>query len=116
MTTSSGESSSDKEPAPTPRKATKRKERAAVPKVPFSRLSPTQAQLTKDAKQTQAVQAARMRKLRSSGPADAPVVIPSIRKHKSSSASPSSAEDSYDSGVVPSSDSNASLDLATNTG
>ena len=112
MTTSSGESSSDKDPAPT----TKRKERAAVPKVPFSRLSPTQAQLTKDHQKTQAVKATRLRKLRRSGPADAPLAIPTTRKRKSHTASPSSAEDSYDSGAVPSSDSNASLDLETNTG
>ena len=116
MATSSGESSSDKDPAPTPQKTTKRKEGITIPKVAFSCLSTTQAQLTKDHKQTQGVQAARLRKLRSDGPADAPLAIPTTRKHKSPTASPSSNEDSYDSRDVPSSDSNASLDLETNTG
>ena len=63
VTTSSGESSSDKDPAPTPRKATKRKERTGVPKVPFSRLSSTQGPLTKGENPKQAVQASRIRRL-----------------------------------------------------
>ena len=63
MATSSGELSSDKDPAPTTQRATKRKERTSVPKVPFSRLSSTQGPLTKGDKQTQAMQAERMRRL-----------------------------------------------------
>ena len=117
MTTPFGESSIDKEPAPTPPKTTKRKERTGVLKVPFSRLSPNQAQLTKGNKLTQGVEAARRRKLRSDGPAEAPLVISSPRKRKSSSASPPTASDSYKSGFdIGSSDSTSPTDIATNAG
>ena len=114
--TSSGESSSDEHPAPTPSKNTKKRGQTGVAKVPFSRLFSTRSPITKDDKPTQGVEAAKKRKLQSSGPADAPLVISSPRKRKSPSASPPTIADSYDSGAMPSSDSNASLDLETNTG
>ena len=116
-TTSSGESSSDKDPAPTPPKNTKKRGRTGVAKVPFSRLSSTRSPVIKDDKLPQGVEAAKKRKLRSDGPADAPLVISSTHKRKSSSASPPTASDSYNSGFeMPSTDSEAFLDIETNTG
>ena len=116
-TTSSGESSSDKDPTPTPPRNPKKRERTGVAKVPFSRLSSTQSQVIKGNKLTQGVEAARKRKLRSDGPAEDPLVIPSPRKSKSPSASPLAASDSYKSGFdMGSTDSAESLDIATNAG
>ena len=115
--TSFGESSSDKDPAPTPPKNPRKRDRTGVSKVPFSRLSSTRSQVTKGNKLTQGVEAARKRRLRSDGPAEAPLVISSPRKRKSSTASPSTASDSYKSSFdMGSTDSEASLDIATNVG
>ena len=116
-TTSSGESSSDKDPAPTPPRNPRKRERTGVAKVPFSRLSSSRNQVIKGNKLTQGVGAARKRKLRSDGPAEDPLVISRPRKHKSPSASPPTVSDSYKSGFdLGSSDSTASLDIATNAG
>ena len=115
--TSSGESSSDKDPTPTPPKNPNKRDRTGVSKVPFSRLSSTRSQVTKGNKLTQGVEAPRKRKLRSDGPAEAPLVISSPRKRKSSTTSPSTASDSYKSGFdMGSTNSEASLDIATNAG
>ena len=85
--------------------------------MPFSRLSSTRSQVTKDNKLTQGVEVARKMRLRSDGPAEAPLVISSPRKRKSSSASPPTASDSYKSGFdMGSTDSEASVDIATNAG
>ena len=94
VSTSSGESSSDKDPAPTPSKNTKKRGRTGVAKVPCSCLFSTRSPITKDDKPTQGVEAAKKRKLRSSGPADAPLVISSPRKRKSPSTSPPTTADS----------------------
>ena len=59
--------------------------------------------------------AARKRKLRSDGPADTPDPLPTTHQRKSTS--PPEKADSYQSGMsMPSSDSQASLDLETNVG
>ena len=116
-TTFSGESSSDKDPTPTPPKNPKKRERTGVAKVPFSRLSSSRSQVIKGNKLTQGVEAARKRKLCSDGPAEDLLVISSPRKRKSLSASPPTTSDSYKSGFdMGSTDSAASLDIAANAG
>ena len=116
-TTSSGDSSSDKDPAPTPPRNPRKRERTGVAKVPFSRLSSTRSQVIKGNQLTQGVEAARKRRLRSDGLAEVPLVSSSPRKCKSPSASPPTASDSYKSGFdMGSTDSEASLDIATNAG
>ena len=63
----------------------------------------------------QQIIAARKRKLRSEGPAETPLPLPI--SHKRKPASPPEKADSYESGMsMPSSDSQASLDLETNAG
>ena len=63
------------------------------------------------------MEAAQKRKLRSDGPVEAPLVVSSPRKHKSPSASAPTSSDSYKSRFdMGSSDSAASLDIATNAG
>ena len=89
--------------------------REAVPKVPLSRVLGSTRSPAKPEERVQSVVAARKRKLRSDGPADAPEPLPV--SHQRKSASPPSKDDSYHSGMsMPSSNSQASLDLETNAG
>ena len=89
--------------------------RESVPKVPLSRVLGSARSPAKPEKHMQSVIAARKRKLRSDGPADAPEPLPV--SHQRKSASPPHKDDSYHSGMsMPSSDSQASLDLETNIG
>ena len=89
--------------------------RVAVPKVPFSRAQGSSSSPTELEETAQQVIAARKRKLRSEGPAETP--LPLLVSHKRKSTSPPEKADSYESGIsMPSSDSQASLDLETNVG
>ena len=89
--------------------------REAIPKVPLSRVLGSTRSPAKPEEHMQSVIAARKRKLRSDGPADAPEPLPVSHQRKSTS--PPHKDDSYHSGMsMPSSDSQASLDLETNVG
>ena len=89
--------------------------RAAVPKVPLSRVLGLSSSIAKLQESTQSVIAARKRKLRSDSPAETPDPLPVSHQRKSTS--PPEKADSYHSGMsMPSSDSQASLDLETNAG
>ena len=113
--TSSEESSGAKSRSLSPPAPTRNGSREAFPKVPFSRILGSTTSTAKPQESTHSVIAARKRKLRSDGPADAPDPLPASHQRKSNS--PPSKADSYHSGMsMPSSDSQASLDLETNTG
>ena len=112
--TPSEESSEAKSRSPSP-PAQKNGSRVAVSKVPASRVQGSSSPSSEPEEIAQRVLAAKKRKLRSEGPAEAPLPLPVSHKRKSTS-SPEKA-DSYESGMsMPSSDSQASLDLETNIG
>ena len=113
--TSSEESSGAKSRSSSPPAPTKNGSREAVPKVPLSRVLGSTTSTAKPQEPTQSVLAARKRKLHSDGPAETPDPLPVSHQRKSTS--PPETVDSYHSGMsMPSSDSQASLDLETNTG
>ena len=113
--TLSEESSGAKSRSSSPPAPTRNGSRGAVPKVPLSRVLGSTCSTAKPQESTLSVLAARKRKLRSDGPADAPDPLPVSHQRKSTS--PPSKADSYHSGMsMPSSDSQAYLDLETNTG
>ena len=112
---SSEESSGAKSHSSSPPAPTKNASRTAVPKVPFSRVLGSSGSIAKLQDSTQSVIVARKRKLRSDGPAETPDPLPVSHQRKSTS--PPEKADSYQSGMsMPSSDSQASLDLETNVG
>ena len=112
---SSEESSGRKSRSASPSAPGKNGSRTAVPKVPISRVLGSSSSVAKPQDSVQSVIAARKRKLRSDGPADTPDPLPVTHQRKS--ASPPEKADSYQSGMsMPSSDSQASLDLETNIG
>ena len=89
--------------------------RAVVSKVPASRVQGSSSSPSEPEEIAQQVLAAKKRKLRSEGPAETPLPLPV--SHKRKSASPPEKADFYVSGMsMPSSDSQASLDLETNVG
>ena len=89
--------------------------RVAVSKVPASRVQGSSSSPSEPEEIAQRVLAAKKRKLRSEGPVETPLPLPV--SHKRKSASPPEKADSYESGMsMPSSDSQASLDLETNVG
>ena len=113
--TSSEESSGAKSRSSSPLAPARNGSRAAVPKVPLSRVLGSSSSIAKPQDSTQSVIAARKRKLRSDGPAETPDPLPVSHQRKSTS--PPEKADSYHSGMsMPSSDSQASLDLETNAG
>ena len=113
--TLSEESSGAKSRSSSPPAPAKNGSRAAVPKVPLSRVLGSTVSPAKTMGSTQSVIAARKRKLRSDGPAEPPVPLPVSHQRKSTS--PTEKADPYHSGMyMPSSDSQASLDLETNAG
>ena len=112
--TLSAESSEAKSRSSTPPTPTNGS-RVAVSKVPASRVQGASSSPSETEEIAQRVLAAKKRKLRSEGPAETPLPLPVSHKRKSTS-SPEKA-DSYESGMsMPSSDSQASLDLETNIG
>ena len=113
--TSSEESSGAKSRSSSPPAPPRNESREAVPKVPLSRVLGSTTSTAKPQESTQSVLAARKRKPRSDVPADTPDPLPTSHQRKSTS--PPSKVDSYHSSMsMPSSDSQASLDLETNTG
>ena len=84
-------------------------------KIPASRVQGSSSSPSEPEEIAQRVLAAKKRKLRSEVPAETPLTLPV--SHKRKSASPPEKADSYESGMsMPSSDSQASLDLETNIG
>ena len=89
--------------------------RSAVSKVPASRVQGSSSSLSEPEEIAQRVLAAKKRKLRSEGPTETPLPLPVSHKRKSVS-SPEKT-DSYESSMsMPSSDSQAALELETNIG
>ena len=85
------------------------------PRYLLSRVHGSSSSPSEPEETAQRVIAARKRKLRSEGPAETPLPLPVSHKRKSTS--PPEKADSYESGMsMPSSDSQASLDLETNVG